>query len=235
MQGLKEYQDNADGVLIERFVAQHSTLVKKIALHLKKKLPSYIELDDLLQSGIVGLLESKRTYKQDMGASFETYASIRIRGSIIDSLRKNSWISRDAVKNMRRISTVISEIEQRNQRQATTDEIIEHLGVSVEDYFKMTQEINVYHTIKFDEINIEKISTEDDVNPENILLHENMKANLQAILPTLPEKEQIVLSLYYVEEFTLKQIAEVLDLTEARICQLHAQAIARVRHKMNIK
>ena len=235
MQGVKAYQDNADGVLLERFVAQHSTLVKKIALHLKKKLPSHIELDDLLQSGIVGLLEAKRSYKQGMGASFETYASIRIRGSIIDSLRKNSWISRDAAKNMRRISLVISEIEQRNQRQATMDEIIERLGVSADDYFKMTQEINVYHTIKLDEMNIEKIATENDINPENILQHENMKAHLQAVLPTLPEKEQVVLSLYYVEEFTLKQIAEVLDLTEARICQLHAQAIARVRNKMDIK
>ena len=234
MQSVNLYEENIDGLLLEQFVLQHRPLVKKIALYLKRRLPSHVELDDLLQSGLVGLLEARTHYKDNMGTTFDTYASIRIRGSIIDSLRKNSWVSRETIKNMRKMSEAISKIEQRNQMQATTEEIAAELGITLEEHFKISQEISICNVLSLDEVDHDNSFLGDDANnPQVIVQHEGVERRLKDILTNLPEREQLVLSLYYVEEFTFKQIGEILELTEARICQLHSQAIARVRAKMD--
>lgn len=233
MHSVGMYEENSDEV-IEQFVIEHRPLVKKIALHIKRRLPSHVELDDLLQSGLIGLLEARKNYKPNMGTTFETFASIRIRGAIIDSLRKSSWVSRETIKNMRKMSDAITKIEQRNQKHATSEEIAEELGISVEEHFKITQEISICNILSLDEIDQDNsIFGNDDTAPEGIISQEDIKEQLKEILQELPEREQLVLSLYYVEEFTFKQIGEILDLTEARICQLHTHAIARVRGKMS--
>lgn len=235
MQAINSYTENA-GELLEEFVLQHQPLVKKIALYIKRRLPSHIEFDDLLQSGLVGLLEAKQNFKPDMGATFETYASLRIRGAIIDSLRKNSWVSRETLKNMKRISDAIAKVEQQQQKQATTEDIAAELGISTEEHFKIAQEINVLHVISLTDLGDENavLSTELE-NPQQVIQQSSIKTCLQEVLAELPEREQLVLSLYYVEELTLKQIGEVLEVTEARVCQLHSQAIVRVRLKMQEK
>lgn len=233
MQSLNVYDENVDGQLLEQFVIQHRPLVKKIALFLKRRLPSHIDFDDLLQSGLVGLLEARKHYKSDLGTSFETFASIRIRGSIIDSLRRNSWVTRETLKNMRKVSEAISKIEQRNQKHATTEEIAFELGLTAEEHFKMSQEISICNVMSLDDFDQDNIQLGDDTtNPQRIIQDEGIKTHLQHVIKDLPEREQLVLSLYYVEEFTFKQIGEILELTEARICQLHTQAIARVRAKL---
>jgi RNA polymerase sigma factor FliA len=234
VQSIELYEQNADAPLLEQFVLQHRPLVKKIALYIKRRLPSHIEFDDLLQSGLLGLLEARSQYKNDMGASFETYASIRIRGSIIDSLRKNSWVSRETIKNMKKMSEAITKIEQRNQAPAITEDIAAEMGVTLEEHFKISQEISICHVLSLDEIDQDNSLLTDDVgNPQDITQHEGVENNLKNVLGTLPEREQLVLSLYYVEEFTFKQIGEIMDLTEARICQLHSQALARVRSRIS--
>lgn len=234
MQSVEMYEEQLDDEMIEKFVLDHSPLVKKIALHLKRRLPSHVELDDLLQSGLIGLLEARKNYKTDMGTSFETFASIRIRGAIIDSLRKNSWVNRETIKNMRKISEAITKIEQRNQKHATTEEIANELGITIEEHFKISQEISISNILSLDEIDDDhSIFGNDEDSPVEIIDNENLKSRLKEILQDLPEKEQLVLSLYYVEELTFKQIGEILELTEARICQLHTQAIARVRGKIS--
>lgn len=234
MQSIDIYQENSDGVLLEQFVLKHRPLVKKIALYIKRRLPSHIELDDLLQSGLVGLLEARQNYKNNMGTTFETYASIRIRGSIIDSLRKNSWVTRETIKKMRKMSEAITKIEQRNHKHATTEEIALELGISVEEHFKMSQEISICNVLSLDEIDYDNsLFGDDDEDPLAIAQNQGLEERLKEILKNLPEREQLVLSLYYIEEFTFKQIGEILELTEARICQLHSQAIARVRGKMS--
>lgn len=227
---LTAYENSSDQQL-EEFVQNHIPLVKKIALYIKRKLPSHIELDDLLQAGLIGLLEAKNNYNPDMGASFETYASIRIRGSIIDSLRDNSSFGRDTLKNMRMISEAISRVEQRNQRPATIDEIVNELGITHEEHFKISQDINLLFISSLSNEKMENEIEDDTGNPEKLLMRDKMKDKLKHLLTLLPEREQLVLSLYYVDELTFKQIGEVLDLTEARICQLHSQAIARLRGK----
>lgn len=233
MQNVEIYEENMNDRQLEQFVVKHRPLVRKIALYIKRRLPSHIDFDDLLQSGLVGLLEARKQYKNNMGASFETYAGIRIHGSIIDSLRKNSWINRDTIKNMRKISDAISKIEQRNQAQATTDEIISELGITLEEHFKMSQEISLCNVVSIDDLdNNNPLVADTSDNPLEVTMENGLEKNLKETLEKLPEKEKLILSLYYVEEFTFKQIGEILDLTEARICQLHTQAIARVRSRM---
>lgn len=233
MQGIKQYAENRDALTIEDFVIHYRPLVKKIALYIKRSLPKHVELDDLLQSGLLGLLEARSNFKPNRQASFETFASIRIRGSMIDALRKNSWVSREIVKNMKKIATATTKIEQRNQKSATPEEIARELGISFEEHSKMTQEISVLNMVSLDEIDQDQSSFGDDeFNPSEINQREAIKKQLKQVLDTLPEREKLVLSLYYVDEFTFKQIGEILDLTEARICQLHAKAIDMVRNKM---
>ncbi|MHB1946992.1 MAG: sigma-70 family RNA polymerase sigma factor [Gammaproteobacteria bacterium] len=234
MQGVDVYEENANADdLIEQFVLDHQALVRKIALYIKRRLPSHIELDDLLQAGLVGLLEAREHFKPGSGATFVTFASIRIRGAIIDYLRKNSWVSRETIKNMRMVSEAINKIEQRNKTQATSELIAAELEITMEEYSEMLLDISICNMMSLNDIDENDSYLKNDVSdPEEILQGENLQEHLKDILMTLPEREQLVLSLYYVEELTLKQIGEVLELTEARVCQLHSQAIARVRTKM---
>lgn len=236
MKSVTVYEENGNDALLEEFVIAHRPLVKKIALYIKRRLPSHIELDDLLQSGLIGLLEAKKTYRPDGGASFETYATIRIKGCIIDSLRKTSVITRDILKNIKKMSEAISKLEQRNQKNATADEIAAELNITLEEYHQIAQEINFCNVLNID--NVDPNSTAlglDSLNPELMNQREEIKKNLQEVIKNIPEREQMILSLYYVEEFTFAEIGEILDLTEARICQLHVQAISRIRKKMEIQ
>lgn len=232
--GVDGYKQNTDDATLEQFVQEHSGLVRKIALYIKRRLPSHIDLNDMLQAGLVGLLEARSQYRVGTGASFETYASIRVHGAIIDSLRKNSWVSRDTVKNMRKISVAINKVEQREQKQATTEDIAKELGISMEEFFKMSQEVSISSMVSLEEIDVDNsfLTSEKEENPQEITQDVSIKEHLKTILENLPEREQLVLSLYYIEEFTLKQIGDILDLSEARVCQLHSQAIARIRAKM---
>lgn len=234
MQSIDFYEENADKLLHEQLVLEYHSLVKKIALHIKRRLPSYIELEDLLQSGFVGLIEARKAYQENMGASFETFASIRIQGAIIDALRKNSWGTREATKNMRIIGEAISVIEQREKKTPSSSEIAAELGVTLDEYTKMCQQASVCHMMNIDFLeNDQALLNSPEENPDKIAETEQNIYQIKKTLNDLPQREQYVLSLYYVEEFTLKQIAEILDLTEARVCQLHSQAIARIRHKLN--
>lgn len=233
VQSIGIYQDNS-GDALEQFVLQHRPLVKKIALYVKRRLPSHIELDDLLQAGLIGLLEAKENYQSDMGTAFETFAGIRIRGAMIDSLRKSSCITRDTLRNMRRISEVVAKIEQRKQGPVSNEEIAAELGISIDEHFKMEQDINVCYLLSLEEIDYEHsglIGNEEE-DPQKLLQKDNIKHELKNVLSSLSEKEQLILSLYYVEEFTFKQIGEILELTEARVCQIHREAIIKVRKKM---
>lgn len=233
MQGIEFYEENSDDFSLDKFVLTHKSLVKKIALHIKHRLPSHIELDDLLQAGFVGLLEARKNFKQDQGASFETYASMRIRGSIIDSLRKNSWGTRETIRYMRQIGDAISRLEQRGQRQPSSEEIAAELGISVDEHVKMCQQISLCNVMSLDFIDGEEVlAGSDSENPMEITQKEEILQNIKSILTTLPEREQLILSLYYMEEFTFKQIGEILELTEARVCQLHSQSISRIQTKV---
>ncbi len=202
------YEEATEALPLESFVLEHHGLVKKIALHMKKRLPSYIELEDLIQSGFVGLLEARSHYKNNMGATFETFASLRVHGAMIDFLRKNSWANRDAMKYMKQISEAIRTIEQRCQHAPTTDEIIKEMKTSPTEHYKMCQQISVCHMANIDLIEADIPQAEDNANPQFLNEHEQMKGAVMKAINLLPEREKVVLSLYYVEEFTFRQIVK---------------------------
>jgi RNA polymerase sigma factor for flagellar operon FliA len=231
MNSIGDYK-KTDSIELEDFVIAYIPLVKTIALSLKRRLPSFIEVDDLCQNGLMGLLEARQHYKENEGANFKTFASIRIRGAMIDSLRKNSWLPRDAAKKIRNVAVAIHKIEQREQRPAESEEIAKELGIDIEAHGKLVHEISNYYVVNIDNIDFDLANPNAD-NPLEKSIDHDFICRLQKALPSLPEREQMVLSLYYVEEFTLKQIGEVLGLSEARVCQLHTQAIARLKIKFN--
>jgi len=186
----------------------------------------------LVQSGYIGLIEASKNFKENQGASFETFASIRIKGAIIDELRKNSWSSREASKSMKDIEKAIHAIEQRKQARATAEEIVAELKISFEDYDKMCQKINVCNVLNMDHLETYNLLPGDEQDPGEMVLQDDIKNKIKELLLTLPERERILLSLYYIDELTFKDIGEILDLTEARVCQLHAAAIAKIKTRI---
>lgn len=233
MHDVNLYEEKSRESVLEDFILKYRPLVKKIALHLKRKLPSHIELEDLLQSGFVGLLEARDNYQSDKGASFETFAGIRIHGAMIDSLRKNSWCNREAIKNMRLIASAISKIEQRTQQAATAEDIVSELGITTDEYLTICQQVSICNVLSLDAMNLENyLLARETENPFEITQREEMQQVIKKMLLTLPERDQQILSLYYIDEFNFKQIGQILDLTEARICQLHSQAILRIQNKL---
>ena len=236
MHSVDLYKQTAGDTVSDQFILEHRSFVKKIALHIKHRLPSHVALEDLLQAGFVGLLEAKKNYKENMGATFETFAGIRIRGAIFDALRKNSWCTRDTSKQMRTIAAAITAIEQREHKQATTEDIISELNITPDEYAKLCQQISVSNVVSLDLIDSEhSLFGDDEENPQTIVQEDDLKASIKKTLGDLPPREQLVLSLYYIDELTFKEIGEVMELTEARICQLHSQAITRMKNKMRIQ
>lgn len=232
MQGLEIYEEHSDEQVLSGLFRSHSSLVYKIAKNIKRKLPSHIELNDLLQSGFIGLIEAGKSFKKDQGASFETFASIRIRGAIIDQLRKNSWNSREAAKNMKEIGEATHRVEQKNKRPATAEEISAEMNITQDDYDSMCQMINVCNMLNMDDLESLNLLPGDDRNPEALVIEENTREKIKKILLTMQERERILLSLYYIEELTFREISEILDLTEARVCQIHATAIAKIKKRL---
>lgn len=219
-------------------ITKYSPLVKKIALHLKARLPASVQVDDLIQSGLIGLLDAAQSFSDEKGASFETFASIRIRGAMIDEMRKGDWAPRSVYQNNRKISDAMQTLSSQLGRDATDTEIASHLGIPVEEYRTM-----LYDSSKTKMIGIEELGISDDVivfanqNVEentsyNNLVEQKYRIALGKAIETLPEKEALVLSLYYKEELNLKEIGLILDVSESRVSQILNQTIIRLRAKL---
>lgn len=232
MQTIDQYNEIENAARVEALVKEHASLVIKIAKNMKRRLPSNIEFDDLVQSGFVGLIEAGRNFKEGHGSSFETFASIRVKGSMLDNLRKNSINNRDILKQIKAFNETVSKIEQRVQRPATSIEIMQEMKINEEEYQQVCEYININHASNLD-IEIEHNNlVGDGPTPEEQVIQGETKEKLKLLLAKLPQREQILLSLYYIEELTFKEISEVLDLTEARVCQLHAAIVAKLHLKL---
>lgn len=232
MQTIDQYTESDNAARIEELVKEHASLVIKIAKNMKRKLPSSIEFDDLVQSGFVGLIEAGKNYKEGHGSTFETFASVRVKGSMLDNLRKNSINNRDILKQIKLFNESVNKIEQRNKRPATSLEIMHEMNIDETEYQQVCEYININHASNLDiEIEHNNLAGEGLSPEENVILGET-KENLKLILAKLPQREQILLSLYYIEELTFKEISEVLDLTEARVCQIHAAVVAKLSNKL---
>ncbi|MDQ7988989.1 MAG: RNA polymerase sigma factor FliA [Candidatus Dactylopiibacterium sp.] len=232
---------NAAGVLDKnQLITRYAPLVKRIAYHLMAKLPASVQVDDIIQNGMMGLLDAIGRYEEGLGAQFETYAVQRIRGAMLDGLRENDWLPRSLRREMRRIEVAVHTLEQQNGRQPTERELADQLGMDLGEYQRMLQEARGYQLVYFEDFNEEEDDNYLDrhivgagADPLALLEDFDMRQVLVQAIDDLPEREKMVMGLYYEEDMNLREIGEVLGVSESRVCQLHSQAIARLRSRIS--
>ncbi|NKF21707.1 RNA polymerase sigma factor FliA [Solimonas marina] len=217
-------------------VRQHTDLVKRIAHHLAARLPASVEVDDLIQAGVIGLIEAARNYSGTRGASFETYAGIRIRGAMLDELRQTDWAPRSVHRRERAVQEAIRKIEQETGREAREHEVAERLDIGLPEYHSIVQDAARCQVLSLDhsgENNDETIDAPDDTaGPLQCLQHAEFQQELTQAITELPERERLVLSMYYERELNLREIGAVLKVSESRVCQIHGQALLRLRARL---
>ncbi|HQW58497.1 MAG TPA: RNA polymerase sigma factor FliA [Gammaproteobacteria bacterium] len=218
-------------------VTKHAKLVKRIAQHLLGRLPPSVQLEDLIQAGMIGLLEASKNYDFSKGASFETYASIRIRGSMLDEIRKGDWAPRSVHRNTRRIAEAIRKIENQEGRDPRNFEVAKNLNINLDEYHRLLQDSNGSRMYAFYDVGLnEEIISEGmavtSLSPLEGLQQDDFKNSLARGIETLPEREQLVLRLYYDEELNLRKIGDILGVSESRVSQIHSQAMSRLQSRL---
>jgi len=205
------------------------------------KLPASVEVDDLIQVGLIGLADALSRYEASQGVQFETFATQRIRGVMLDELRGNDWMSRGSRKSQKDIETTMRRLEHRLGRSPIESEIAQEMGLTLADYQSLLSKVRgtqlVYledmaRTNEDDDNFLDRHVPDSESNPMNMLRDQRLRQSLVAAIKGLPEREQYIMSMYYEQDMNLKEIAAVLDVTESRVCQLHSQSIARLRAKM---
>jgi RNA polymerase sigma factor FliA len=230
---------NAVGnISMEQAVERYAPLVKRIAHHLLARMPSSVQLDDLVQAGLVGLLEASRNYDASKGASFETYAGIRIRGAMIDDVRRGDWAPRSVHRNARRVSEAIQLVEKRLGQDASDKEVADELGVDITEYYHILNDSLSSKLCSYDELVSGEDRPEEQIasnsaNPLDAISKLALREALANCIGHLPEREKLVLALYYDEELNLKEIGLVLGVSESRVSQIHSQAASRLRARMS--
>ncbi len=230
---------NAYNIQVDKslLLEQHTILVKRIAYHLLARLPASVLVDDLIQSGMIGLFEAGNNFDASKGASFETFAGIRIRGAMLDEMRRGDWTPRSVHKNSRMVSNAIKELEAGLGRDVTDSEVAEKLNISLNDYHQILSEVSTGKIIGIEDLAIgedglsfDETSHNDD--PYQSIERHSFKKGLTACIASLPSREALVLSLYYDEELNLREIGHVLDVSESRVSQIHSQAMHRLKARM---
>lgn len=228
---------NVNQLTHEALIKEHAHMVKRIAYHLMGRLPPSIQLDDLLQAGMLGLLESVKNYDDSKGASFETYAGIRIRGHMLDEVRRNDWVPRSVYRNARLISAAVKEVENRLGRDAKDHEVAKELDISLEEYHSMLSDSAGGHLYGFDDLGVTDDVLKDEhkthcSDPHLQALNSDRTMQLSQVINGLPKNEKLVLSLYYEQDLNLKEIGEVLGVSESRVSQIHSQATHRIKARL---
>lgn len=224
-------------------VEEYLPLAKYIAGRIAGRLPSHIELDDLINAGVIGLIDAVEKFDAERKIKFKTYAEFRIKGAILDELRALDWVPRSTRQKAGRIERAFTELEQKLGRTASDHEVVEHMGVSFETYHHMIQEARGISLISLDELHgdgeetsernlLEFLTDPNQVDPSEVLnLHQVYQIVAESI-DLLPEKERLVISLYYYDELTMKEIGEILEITESRVSQIHTKAVLRLRGRL---
>ncbi|MCG6866359.1 MAG: RNA polymerase sigma factor FliA [Thiogranum sp.] len=237
MNGAAMYVTNPD-IESEDLVSKHAALVKRIAYHLMSRLPPSVQADDLIQAGMIGLLEASRNYDASQGASFETYAGIRIRGAMLDEIRRTDWTPRSVHRKARQVAEAVREIENQEGRDARDVEVAEKLGIDLHEYHRILQDATGCRVFSIDDAGVNGDDAPQPVadaprnEPLDSLHNADFKAALAEAISNLPERERLVMAMYYDEELNLREIGDVLGVSESRVCQIHGQALIRLRARM---
>jgi RNA polymerase sigma factor for flagellar operon FliA len=223
----------------EQLVQLYLPLVKRIAHYLMARLPANVLLEDLVQNGVIGLLDAMARYEKGLGAQFETYASQRIRGAMLDGLRENDWLPRQLRREMRRVEATLQQLEQQNGRMPSEGELAASLDMSLSEYQRLLQEARGHQLLYLEDFAsedggdfLERHLGRSEEDPSVLLENKDLRQNLARAISALPEREQLLMALYYDEELNLREIGEIMGVTESRVCQLHSQAIARIRSRL---
>ena len=219
----------------ESLVLNNLNLVKRIALHLKARLPSHVEYDELMQVGMIGLIEASKSFNFDKGIQFENYAHARVRGSMIDEIRKMSSQPRSSLTLKKNISEATIQLQGKLGRKPNEQELAEHIGISVSELQK-----DISLSRKFETTSIETLENEilnipanESSQPELILENSEIIKNLELAIDKLPERDKLIMSLYYVDEMNLKEIGEILNVSESRISQIMSSTVKNLKATMN--
>ncbi len=222
-------------------IKQYQPLVRRLAHYMMAKLPASVEVDDLIQVGLIGLADALSRYEASQGVQFETFATQRIRGAMLDELRGNDWMSRGSRKSQKEIETTMRRLEHRLGRSPIESEIAAEMGMSLVDYQSLLGKVRGTQLVYLEDMSrngeeddsfLDRHVADSEADPMKMLRDHRLRESLVAAIKSLPEREQYIMSMYYEQDMNLKEIAAVLDVTESRICQLHSQSIARLRAKM---
>ncbi|WP_213991205.1 RNA polymerase sigma factor FliA [Sodalis sp. dw_96] len=231
----------ATGVIDKQSLWQrYIPLVRHEALRLQVRLPASVELDDLLQAGGIGLLSAVERYDSLQGTAFTTYAVQRIRGAMLDELRSRDWVPRSVRRHAREVAQAIHQAEQHLGRAASEQEVAQTLNITLEEYRQILLDTNNSQLFSYDEWcedhgdSVDNLMPgHEEANPLNVLMEGKLRERVIEAIDALPEREKMVLVLYYQEELNLKEIGAVLEVGESRVSQLHSQAIKRLRARLN--
>ncbi len=216
---------------------QHLPLVKKLAFHMKAKLPPSVEVDDLVQAGMIGLLDAIGRYEENHGAQFETYAVLRIRGAMLDELRNSDWMPRSMRQNMRKIEVAMSTLQQRLGHPPTESEVAKMLKMTLPEYQEMLSDGGGHQLVYYEDFHdsessdsfLDRHFVDESSDPLNSLLESDFRQAVISAINALPEREKLLMGLYYEQELNLKEIGAVMGVSESRVSQLHTQAVTRLR------
>ena len=223
----------------EDYVKKFAPLVKRIAYHLMAKLPASVQVDDLIQAGLMGLMDAAKNYDNTLGAQFETYAAQRIRGAMLDELRQADWLPRTVRKSLRQIEAAINKLEQKNQRAPNEEEVAKAMDIDLSVYQQMLLDARGHQLLYYEDLQdsddadfFERHVAGQNGDPLKMLEDAGFRKVLAQSISVLPEREKQMMGMYYEQELNLREIGEVLGVSESRVCQLHGQAVARLRVKL---
>ncbi|MBK9574785.1 MAG: RNA polymerase sigma factor FliA [Rhodoferax sp.] len=222
-------------------IRQYQPLVRRLAHHMMAKLPASVQVDDLIQVGLIGLSEALTRYEAAQGVQFETFATQRIRGAMIDELRENDWMSRGSRKSQKEIEQAMRRLEHELGRSPIESEIAAELNMTLAEYQTLLGKVQGTQLVYLEDMSrgnddednfLDRHVADSEADPLNMLRDQRLRQALVTAIKALPEREQLIMSMYYEQDMNLKEIAAVMNVTESRICQLHSQSIARLRAKM---
>lgn len=246
MKGLvKRYKQDTQGVdgkLRDQLIMDYAPLIRFVAQRIASRLPSNIDIDDLISAGVIGLMDAIEKYDPSRDNKFKTYAEFRIRGAILDELRSQDWVPRSVRDKAKKIERTYAELEQRLGRTVSDSEICEAMGINLEDYYEMIAKVKAVTLLSIDELSgpnqqdrkslLECLENVGSKNPFTQLKSKGVRELLVRNIDDLPEKQKLVLSLYYYEDLNLKEIGRILEVTESRVSQLHTQAVEKLRSRL---